>query len=101
MNINTDCPEKYFRTALEILFFDDFNNRLKENFTNYKKIISSLYLLLSNKYINSSIKASDLNLYLGFLDFYSLSTELNLGKRNWSDTPERPTEVLEVYSNSR
>lgn len=41
-----------------------------------------------------------MNLYLDFLDFYSLLTELNLGKRNWSDTPERPTEVLEVYSNS-
>lgn len=38
VNIATNCSKKYFRTAIEIPFIDDFKRQLKQCFTNHKKI---------------------------------------------------------------
>lgn len=85
MNIDTNCPKTYFRIAIAIPFFDDFITQLKERFSNHKKIISSLYFLLTNKCTNSELEASDFELYSEFLDLDSLSNKLKLRKRKWCD----------------
>jgi len=60
---------------------------MKDRFSNYKTILSSLYLLIPKMCVKISISATDYNLYSHFIDIDSLSVEIKLWNKKWIAYP--------------
>lgn len=96
-NCNSSDPEEYFRTSIAVPFIDDFLSQMKLRFNDHKSTISSLHKLIPSICASSNFAEDDFKVYAHFLDFTTLSSELNLWKNKWQDK-EGPSSALEALT---
>lgn len=80
-NVSVNCSEEYFHIVIADTFYNDVIQHTMDRFSNHKKVLFSLYLLIPK--MCSKI----------FIDIDSLSVEMKLWNKNESYIPETIVQV--------